>query len=382
MISSRVTVMALFICSSLLLACHHKASVNKNTLKTCVVEKKTLHHALHFTGTIKPLHESTLSSTMDAVVESMPFHYGQRIKKGEVVFVLNSAELQRQYHDTLTDYLKAKDSYAMAKARFTGTKDLWAAGLLSKNNYLSEQSTLNTARVTLMQATGKLSEMLEKMGEGKDETLSGLSFEEFDKVRVALTRQHNLIQLKAPEEGVLLYPPKTTDNTGGRLSVGTSIKAGQVLALIGDLNGVSIDIDVPEVDISEIKIGMPATIHGVAFGKEALQGTLIAMNAQASMNSNAGLPSFTAVVEVHALTKDQQSRIKVGMSATVELVVESEDKLLIPINAVKQEYGKSSVLLDTGHQKPQVRTIITGPVHEDSVVIESGLSAGDVIVCP
>ena len=42
----------------------------------------------------------------------------------------------------MTDYLKAKDSDTIAKAKFTGTQDLWGSGLLSKNNYLSEKSNV------------------------------------------------------------------------------------------------------------------------------------------------------------------------------------------------------------------------------------------------
>ena len=366
--------------SLLVLACSSSTSHKKTTLTTCTVEQASVHKTLYFTGTLEPLHESALASTMDAVVESMHYHYGQPVKQGATVFTLNSAELQKQYNETLTDYLKAKDSYSIAQAKFTGTNDLWDAGLLSKNNYLSEKSGLNTAQVTLMQATGKLSEMLEKMGEGEDDKLSALSFAEFDKVRMALTSQHNLIQLKAPSDGVLLYPPKAATDSTSRITVGSAIKAGQVLALMGDLSGVRVEIDVPEVDMSEIKIGMPAIIHGLAFGKEALHGTLVAINAQASRNANSSLPSFTAIVEVSSLTPTQQALIRVGMSASVELAIENTNKLLVPIAAILQENDKNTVKVQTAQGKTIMRAVTTGVVQGDKVVIESGLSVNDVVV--
>lgn len=368
-------------CSIGLLACGGPAH-QKSHQKTCVVKRASVHKTLYFTGTLQPLHESTLTSPVDAVVESMAYHYGQSVKKNAVVFTLNSAELQRQYNDTVTEYLKSKDSYSIAKAKFTGTEDLWAAGLISKNNYLSEKSNLNTAQVTLMQATRKLSEMLEKMGGKDDDSLSNLSFEEFDKVRLALTSQHNLIHLVAPLTGVLLYPPKTTENTTSHMTVGSAIKAGEVLALIGDLSGVRVDIDVPEVDITQIKIGMPATIHGVAFGQETLQGVLVAINAQASSSGNGALPSFTAIIEVKSLSLTQQLLLKVGMSASVELHINSTNKRLVPIAAVQQKQGKSIVKLRDAKGHFRAKPVITGPAEGDSVVIESGLKAGEVILCP
>jgi len=356
---------------------HEKA---KTTLNTYEVKPQPLHKTLHFTGTIQPLQESTLASPMEAVVESMNFHYGQMVKKGDVVLTLNSTELQKQYNDTLTDYLKAKDSYTIAKAKFAGTQDLWDSGLLAKNNYLSEKSSIDTARVTLMQSTRKLTELLDKMDDGNLKNLSDLSLADFEKVRKILTSNHNIIHLKAPTDGVMLYPPKAGDDKATRITVGSSIKSGQVLALVGNLKGISIEIDVPEIDIDKIHPGMTATISGIAFGKHQLKGVLTAVNAQASSTSTGGLPSFTAVVEVKTLTAEQQPWIKVGMSAAVELSVDSDNQLLIPIAAVKREKGNSVVNLQLAQGTVEKRIITTGTAQADSVVIESGLKSGDVVV--
>ena len=352
----------------------------KEALKTFNVQPQPLHKTLHFTGTVQPLRESTLTSPMEAVVETMHFHYGQLVKKGDIVLTLNSTELQKQYNDTLTDYLKAKDSYSIAKAKFVGTQELWDAGLLSKNNFLSEKSGVDTARVTLMQATRKLTEMLERMDENNSQNLSALSLSDFDRVRKILTSNHNLIHLKAPGDGVMLYPPKSGEDKSARISVGSSVKSGQVIALIGDLQGISIEIDVPEIDIDKIHTGMEATISGVAFGKHQLKGKLVAVNAQASNTSNGGLPSFTAVVQVDQLTAEQQPWIKVGMSAAIELNVDSENQLLIPITAVKRENGNSIVTVQLARGTIEKRIITTGQAQADSVVVETGLKAGDMVV--
>lgn len=364
----------------ILVSCGGSDKTQTSSLKTYEVKPQPLHKILHFTGTVQPLRESSLTSPMEAVVETMNFHYGQIVKKGDIVLTLNSNELQKQYNDTLTDYLKAKDSYSIAKAKFVGTEELWNAGLISKNNYLSEKSGVDTARVTLMQSTRKLSEMLEKMDDKNTQSLSNLSLSDFDKVRKILTANHNLIHLKAPSDGIMLYPPKSGEDKNNRVTVGSTIKSGQVIALIGDLKGISVEIDVPEIDIDKIRPGMDATISGVAFGKHQLKGKLVAVNAQASNTSNAGLPSFTAVVEVSSLTPEQQSWIKVGMSASIELNVESNNQLLVPIAAVKREKGNSIVQVQLAQGSIQKRIITTGTAQADTVVVESGLKSGDVVV--
>ena len=231
-----------------------------------------------------------------------------------------------------------------------------------------------------MQASRKFTELLERMDENKKFNLSTLSLSDFDKIKTILTASHNLIQLKAPSDGVMLYPPKSGEDKTTRVTVGSSVKSGQVIALIGDLKGISVEIDVPEVDIDKIHSGMKAIITGVAFGKHQLKGTLVAVNAQASNASSAGLPSFTAVVEVSSLTKDQQPWIKVGMSAAIELKVDSSKQLLIPIAAVKREQGASVVRVKNAKGSIEKREITTGPAQADKVVVETGLKEGDVVV--
>lgn len=358
-------------------SCKEKTKTEK-PLKTYEVKLEQLHKKLHFTGIIQPLQENSLTVPMDAIVDNIHVRYGQTVKKNDVIVTLNSAELQKQYNDTLTEYLKAKDNYAVARTKFSGTQELWAAGLISKNNFLSEKSSLNTARMALVQVTRKLTEMLEKMDSSMYQNFSTLSFAQFDKVRLALNTKHNLIRLKSSVDGILLYPPKSGDDKKERLIVGKTVKTGEVLALIGDLSGIRVEISIPEVDIYKIKHGMPAVIRSVANPGASLDGKLVAVNAQASATSNSTLPSFSAVVEVRQLTPSQQSWIKVGMSAEIELAIDNSRQLMVPIAAVQQKQGQKIVqVMEHGQLTPRIVT--TGMADADKVVIAKGLKPGDIV---
>jgi HlyD family secretion protein len=364
----------------MLMSCGTKPHPKTASTKTYTVATQNIHDSLHFTGNIQPLHENTLTSPMDAVVESMHFHYGQLIKKNDVIMVLNSTELQKQYNDTLTEYLKAKDSFTIAKAKFVGTKDLWDAGLIAKNNYLSEKSSIATTQMALLQASQKLKEMGEKMDDPNAKSLTLLSLTQFDKISQVFETKRNLIHLRARTEGILLEAPKTGDDKSGRIAVGAQIKAGQVLGLIGDLSGLSIEIDIPEVDIHKIHVGMLAQVEGVAFGGQNLEGKVVAVNAQASSNQNGGLPSFHALVEVKTLTQEQQRWVKVGMSAAITLTTDNQTALVIPIAALQQEKGQAVVKLKNADGTISSRSIITGAAQADQVLVKSGLKEGDVVL--
>lgn len=363
----------------ILTGCDRHETPEKNKPKTYAVQPENVHKTLYFTGTVQPLSESTITNPMEAVIASMHYHFGQAVKKGDVVFTLSSSELEKQYNATLTDYLKAKDSYNIARAKFVGIEDLRREGLVSKNNYLSERSNLNTARINLIQATRKLTELLAKMGDSSNQTLSGLSFAEFDKVRLALSRKHNRLYVKAPAAGILLYPPKN-DSTSKSVTVGSKVKSGEVLALIGDLTGIRVEIDVPEVDVDKIKPGLPAIIRTTTYPNEGLKGELVAINAQASTNNGGALPSFTAIVEVKHLSEQQQNWIKVGMSAAIEISVDKSDKLLVPISAVKEKNGERFVCVREANGGLKETFITTGAATADKVTVESGLRVGDKVV--
>lgn len=363
-----------------LTGCGSQIEQKKGSEKTYVVQEEPLQKRLFFSGTIQPLRESTLTSPLDAVVETIHYRYGQQVKKGDLVFTLHSNELQKQYNTTLTEYLKAKDSYTVAQAKFRGTEELWHSGLLAKNNFLSEKSSLATARMSLLQATQKLREMLENTDEANRQNVSTLSLAEVDKVRRALSGNHNLIRLKAPTDGVLLYPPKSNETNAIKLQVGSTLKSGQVAALVGDLTGISVEIDIPEVDIDKIHPGMPAKISGIALGKQVLDGSLVAVNAQAMPASGGALSSFSAVVEVKVLNELQRSWIKVGMSAAIEIIVDHDQQLLVPIAALKQEKGQSLVKLQDKNGATKTQIVTTGTAQADKVVITSGLAAGDVVI--
>lgn len=362
-----------------MLGCGSGPSKNAHE-KTFEVRTITSHESLHFSGMVQPLRETTIMSPVDGVLEQIHYGYGQHVKKGDIVFTLNSATLQKQYNDALTDYLKAKDNYAIAKTKFMGTDDLWKAGLIPKNNYLSEKSNLNIMRVTLMQAWHNLSNLLEKTDGDNADSLNKLKLSEFSKVQAALSKPHQLIQFKAPIDGVVLYPPLSGDMKTNRLSVGSAIKAGQALALIGDLSGIRVEIDIPEVDIGKIKPGLPASIGGVAFKQHQLKGKLVTVTAQAGIAGSGTLPSFQATVEVKHVNPQQQRLIKTGMSATVELAIHQKGQLMVPIAAVHSVHGEPMVRLRQPDGSVIEQHVETGAAKADSVAIIKGLKTGDVLV--
>lgn len=351
----------------------------KPTPNDYTVNEMTLHKTLHFVGRVKPLYEIAVASPVDGMIETMSVAYGQPVKQGQLLFSLNSPQLHRQYNDSLTQYLESKERLSVARSKFSGTSELWKAGLISRNTYLTEQASFNSARISLIQQTNKLSELFTTMGDEQQQQILKLNISNFKQINALLNTPHNQLQIRAPSDGVLLYPPKVAGEELLAVKDGTAVKAGNVLAVVGDLRGIRIEIEVPEIELDKITLGMKAKVHGLAFANKVLAGRIITIHQQALSNNNETLPSFIALVEVNPLSKEQASWVKVGMSASVELISESKHKLMIPITAIKQIHGENRVDLRNGNDCIISRVVITGAVEGDKVVIESGLKAGDIV---
>jgi len=80
-----------------------------------------------------------------------------------------------------------------------------------------------------------------------------------------------------------------------------------------------------------------------------------------------------------ATLKKLDPRLRPGMSATAEIIVDREPNvLLIPVRASFQKNGKPTVYIQKGQQF-LTRTIAVGRRNDDDMVVLSGLKEGELV---
>jgi HlyD family secretion protein len=156
------------------------------------------------------------------------------------------------------------------------------------------------------------------------------------------------------------------------------VKQGDLLALIGDVSGLTIHINVNEFNVNQLIVGQKVIVTGTAFPQYNLQGHIASVDRQGQANQG-GLPVFPVEVIVPTLTSEQQAVIHMGMSAKVEITIESEPVISVPLAAVFEKNGMSYVKVQK-NKKIQDVLVKTGQTTENAVVIEANLKAGDNIV--
>ena len=255
------------------------------------------------------------------------------------------------------------------------TKELFNLGIVPRNEFESTQSSFNHSNVAFLQSTYKLNSIM-KAAQIDADNITSLDISNIKEIDRVLKVRHNCIKITAMDSGVALAPPSDDSEEFG---VGTRIKAGEPLVMIGDMSGLSLSISVTEIDVREVQMGQKAIITGVAFPEIKLVGEVTHVDAQAMSSHRSGMPLFPVKIQVKNLTDKQREIIKVGMSAKIKLNITLPGILEVPISAVFKKGEQIAVYKYVDNKK--VETIVrTGRTSISSVEILEGLNEGDQIV--
>jgi len=343
---------------------------------------------LYFDGTLNPLHTDNVLSPVDGRVVNKHFEYGQRVAKGQVVVVINSTQLEQSFRTAVQSYLEKKATFANSIESYQGEQALYKAGVVSREDFLSNQNSFENTVLDFYTAKIALEKVLKK-AQIDPKTIEDLTIADTTRVRKLFRTQFNHILVKSDGAGVALFPIPgqggsggSDDSSNGRIEVGTQVKEGQLLISVGDLTGFSATVQVSEININRIKPGMPVTITGDAFPGLTLQGVVTQVASQANPSddgSGNGLSMFTVNVKIPHITKSDRALIHVGMTAHIAFAIKGKPRIVLPINAVFQKDGQNRVtLMENG--KTKAVPVLTGPTMPSGVTIISGIKPGDKVV--
>jgi multidrug efflux pump subunit AcrA (membrane-fusion protein) len=170
----------------------------------------------------------------------------------------------------------------------------------------------------------------------------------------------------------------TSSSSTGTASTGSSSSSSSSSSFITitDLGQLEVVAGFAEADISNIKIGQPATITLAALTNVELTGKVTAVAPTSTVSSNVVTYDVTIAVD------DPPSNVKIGMTADVSVITASKTGVLeVPSAAVTTTGTTSTVTLLQGG-KQTTKTVVLGLVGSSTTQILSGVSAGQVLVEP
>jgi RND family efflux transporter MFP subunit len=153
---------------------------------------------------------------------------------------------------------------------------------------------------------------------------------------------------------------------------------GAAIAEIPDLSSMRIELKLDEVDRGKLHLGQVVRVRVDALPEKELMGELDWISPIAAIQYR-GMGLTEKTFPARATLKNLDPRLRPGMSASAEVLIESQaNALMIPARASIVNRGKPSVWVQRGTGY-QIREIEVGKRNENDIVVLKGLKEGDTV---
>jgi RND family efflux transporter MFP subunit len=193
------------------------------------------------------------------------------------------------------------------------------------------------------------------------------------------THTQNLQQceIRATVSGLVIYKEVFFGSEKRKVQVGDQVWPNQPLIMLPDLSRMTVETQVRETDIYKVEKNQKVLVSVDAYPELELSGEVDYIGTLAQeTEARRGGKYFTVTI----LVADADPRLRPGMSARVELLVDRlEDALYVPLEAVFERGGKHyCYVVRRGSAK--AREVLVGPSNDNHVVVEAGLEPGDRVL--
>ncbi|WP_232697714.1 efflux RND transporter periplasmic adaptor subunit [Brevibacillus daliensis] len=362
---------------------------------TAPVTKGAIENKIFASGIVKPKQEVTIFSPNNGTLQNMVLKEGDSVQQGQVIGQLDitdttsematidaqivgrQAELSKLTGGKEPELIaqqqekinQAKAQVASAQREHDRMKALLDAGAVPGQDYDKAKEALQQANSSLSLAVNDMA-LTTKGPKQADLASVQAQIKELEIRKAELMKKDNNSSVTAPFAGTVL---SLVAKNGQMVS-----KGSEVLTL-GDLNKLSIEAQISESDIPNIKLGQKAVVSGTSMGKETASATVTKISPMASKEQKGETTGKTKVNVTLELDK-AVSILKPGFNVDVDIMVENKENILVvPFTALVVE-GETSYVWVSENGIAKKRTITTAMESDILVEIKSGLQEGDQVI--
>lgn len=315
------------------------------TFETVPATRRDLNSSIQATGIVKAQTgaEVKVGSRASGVVKTLYVKNGDYVKKGDILAVLDDAELSAQYRlqSANLDNARTLLKYAtldMNRTRALAEKDF--ASLQEYDNRVKEHD-LAEARVASQQAATDLA-----------------------------ATQLGFTRIYAPISGVI---GSVSTQEGETV---TAEFVSPTFVTIIDLSRIEVRAYVDETDIGKVKAGQEASFTVDAYPGATFHGVVTAIYPKAEIRDN--VVNYIVIINIKNIPENTQLRPE--MTTYVDIVNNrGVNVLCIPGNAIRRRDTATMVyVLENG--RPAERSITTGFKTKSMTEVRSGLKENEQVI--
>ena len=192
-------------------------------------------------------------------------------------------------------------------------------------------------------------------------------------------KDYERLTVFADRPGILVHEKmkRGNDDRMEKVQVGDTVWGGVSILTFPDLSAMQVISQVGKMDVHMIRIGLKALIELEAFPGSIFHGEVSSV---APMAVKAPGTDNVQVFEMIVDVEEQDDRLFPGMSASVEVIVETlEDVIWAPMSALHQDAEGRTFVYQMQGRSFESREVVVGKRNATARVIEAGLQTGDVI---
>jgi HlyD family secretion protein len=307
---------------------------------------------------VKLAKEGTMVNKGDFLVQFDPTEQETKLRDAEAALKIAKADLEKSEAQYKMDVKQLE--LDLKKAERNYSENLSEAPIIRKEAELG----LDIARLNFENRKKSLEADIEKMRVQVDKAQDTKEQAERDLGKMTIT---------APIPGLVVYLEIWKGSTMSKIQEGDSPWSGMGLIELPDLSSMVVETSVSEVDVSKIKEGQKAHIRLDAIPGPMFTGTITDISTLAHSKVRG---SSINVFDVKVLIDSTDDRLKPGMSAKVDLIIDKYDDVLsVPLEAVFERDDTTVVYTPGGKKIP----VALGTRNDEAVIVTSGVKAGDEV---
>jgi membrane fusion protein, multidrug efflux system len=288
-------------------------------------------------GEVKPRVEVRYGFRVGGRVVERKVEVGDRVEKGQLLARLDPQDLTPALDAQRAQQEALRTELALARADLARSEGLRAGNFVSDANVERQRATVEAAAARLQAAAAQVSQARNSVG-------------------------YQLLRADAP--GIV---------TAVDVEAGQVVALGQAVIRVAQAGDAEVAVNVPEQEFARAREAQAWTVTLSGLPGREWQASLRELSPAAD-------PASRTYAARLALAGDT-SEIALGMSATAIARFNPVSRIQVPLTALHSREGQARIwIVDPATATVQSRPIETGPVLDDTVVVEKGLRGGETIV--
>lgn len=358
-------------------------SVKSSDLVIGKAETGTLESTVSASGRIAPLYEQAIVSPVATKILEVYCNEGDSVDAGESLLKLDLMNAE-------TDYQRASDEVSMKRNEIEQTA-------LNNATYLTDlQMRIKVKEMSLNHLKAEVANerRLDSIGSGTGDRIrqAELAYStarmELEQLRTQLANERkshaasyrskqlegtistrNLAAMERTLEDARIKAPRKGTVTWLNKSLGTSIGAGEKLAVVSDLSHFKIEGEIPESNSGKLSVGSQVNVR---INRNVIKGRISTLSPQ----SKEGMVMFTVFLD-----EDNSSLLRSGLRVDLNVVYDVRDGVVrIPNGSYFQGPGTYKLFVKTAENKLESRSVVLGDSNFDYVEVKSGIKPGEEVV--